>query len=586
MGSCGCTKMFHPVIRRVVWTHGNRFVPVTASFFLRSQCRRVESCSLSSLVDLRLPSRLFPGRLTTLVPPGYSRRIVSALGLNEEQAAAVKTEANCVRVLAGPGSGKTLVLTCRIAHLIKKRGVNPSNMLCITFTNKAADELRQRLRKLLGEEISAKLTIGTFHSVCARILREIATKEEVGVDKDFVIYDEQDAGRVVKAILEEILNNTEGNNSVKQDLSSEELARKKKKKQLSVATKEVQETLELTAGLKQFELKNFVLKQSQSSQVLKMPFKYTKVQHLAKRYQSALRSYNAVDFDDLIYLTVRLFYLRSEFWEKYQKRWSYVLADEFQDTDVAQYILVRKLCMKNKNLFVVGDVDQAIYGWRGADYKNMQDLGRHFPELTTLELRRNYRSSQTILTLASEIMNQSSRSNSSLKPLKLEPMKGGGALVTIAHFENSEEEANYIHNKIRSLISSKQASYKSFGILYRTRHQGQTFERVFIENRVPYSISGATSLLSYKEVKDLRAYLQLVWNLEDGVALERVINTPPRGLGPTTLKNVREWALERSLSLPQGLRACFLALLDILHRSPRTHCCSTSRFSDCTLTRR
>ncbi|KAL2630898.1 hypothetical protein R1flu_015584 [Riccia fluitans] len=554
MASCGCTKMIHPVMRRVVWAPGKLASPLKVKPLIETGFGGVGVSSSSFLVNLRLSYRTFPVRITSVVPRGAGRRVFSALGLNEEQVAAVKTEANCVRVVAGPGSGKTLVLTCRIAHLIKNRGVKPSNMLCITFTNKAANELRERLRKLLGEELSAKLNIGTFHSICARILREVATKEEVGVDQDFVIYDEQDAGKVVKGILEEILNAADCNSTVNQDVSSAGLGSKKKSKLLTVASKEVQETLELIAGLKQFELKNFVLKRSNSSKVLRMPLKYSQVQHLAKRYENALRAYNAVDFDDLIYLTVRLFYLRNDVWEKYQKRWSYVLADEFQDTDVAQYILVRKLCMTNKNLFVVGDVDQAIYGWRGADYKNMQNLERHFPELTTLELRRNYRSSQSILTLASEIIHQSSRSNTSLRPLKLEPMKSGGSPVTVSQFDNADEEAKYVCNKIRSLIISKQASYKSFGILYRTRHQGQRFESAFIENGIPYSVSGATSLLSYKEIKDLRAYLQLVWNQGDGIALERVINTPPRGLGPTTIKKIRDWASERSFSLPQALQ--------------------------------
>ncbi|CAM6125928.1 unnamed protein product [Calypogeia fissa] len=477
--------------------------------------------------------------------------------LNAEQMAAVQTEEDCVRVVAGPGSGKTLVLTHRIAYLIENRGVDPSKMLCLTFTNKAKNELQERLRKLLGDKCS-KLTVGTFHSVCVRMLRESMSKEDAGVDKDFVIYDTQDSQKVIKKAFETLAEDRVKNPSMYPEVSDEEStdsdeesSDRNKKKQKAGVLFDISKCI---AKIKEYELRNFVAKQNQLHKLPTMPPEVKQAVPLFNRYQSILRSYNAVDFDDLVHLTVRMLYRWRDLRQKYQNRWTYVLADEFQDTDWAQYVLVRLLCATNKKLFVVGDVDQAIYGWRGADYRNMDDLGRHFQGLTTLELRRNYRSSQNILKLASEVINKSTRSARTLRPLKLQPMQSRGPPVTLVYCPNSDQEAMYIVKKISLLVARKQASYGSFGVLYRTRSQGTAFEKWCLAKQIPYTLSGSVALLSYKEVKDVRAYLQLIWNPEDRVALDRIINMPPRGLGPKTLKSVEQWASDQKISFYQALQ--------------------------------
>ena len=426
--------------------------------------------------------------------------------LNPQQHEAVTSSARQILVLAGPGSGKTRVLTQRIAYLVHEQGVNPHNILAVTFTNKAAREMRTRLERMLGKGVNA-LWLGTFHGLCARILRREA--DVLPFDANFVIMDADDQQAIVKRILKDL---------------------------------NIDEKLYRPASIH-----NTI---SNAKNAMQEPGAYkarTYREEIAKRvyerYESILRSSNAVDFDDLLLWSVRLFEENPQVREKYGKRFEHVLVDEFQDTNQAQYELLKHLSSHHHSLFVVGDEDQSIYRWRGADYRNVLNFQRDYPKSVKLLLERNYRSTQNVLDAAQAVINQ----NKARTPKNLFSKRGGGPLVTLYDAVDDYAEAAYV---VEDIIDRMAGGDKGgdFAIMYRTNAQSRLLEEAFLRASIPYRLVGAQRFYGRREVKDIIAFLRLVHNPYDSVSLARVINVPPRGIGSKTLIDLNMQAQEKDLS--------------------------------------
>ena len=437
--------------------------------------------------------------------------------LNPQQAAAVEAISGPVLVLAGPGSGKTRVLTSRIAHMIDAGGLAPWNILAVTFTNKAAREMRERVEGLLadrfGEPLPGEtqrlggLTIGTFHSICARVLR--VETAAVGYERDWVIYDSADQLSLIRAIMRE------------QNLDEKRYSPTAIKAHVSRQKNELVTPEEYRADRYFEEIAGRV---------------YT-------RYQDALAANNAMDFDDLLMKTALLLRDDEAIRVKYQQKWPYVLVDEFQDTNTAQYELLQLLSgppTDNRNLFAVGDEDQSVYRFRGADYRNVLRFKESYPEAKVILLEQNYRSTQTILDVANAVISN----NRSRTPKALHTENGKGLDVTVYEAYNEVEEAAYICEEIERLTASKAFSVGEFAVMYRTNAQSRALEEAFVSRQIKYKLVGATRFYERKEVKDALAYLRLIHNPADSVALDRVINTPTRGIGLKTQAGLKLWAAE------------------------------------------
>lgn len=434
-------------------------------------------------------------------------------GLNPQQREAVTAGPGPVLVLAGPGSGKTRVLTHRVAYLVREVGVSPYHILAVTFTNKAAREMRQRLEKLLAGRVHG-LSVGTFHAMCARLLRREA--EHLPFSRDFVIYDESDQQALVRQALA--------------DLNLDE-------KRYRPAT--------LLAAI------------SKAKNELVTPEQYTPgsyygevVRRVYERYQRLLLDNNALDFDDLLMHLVHLFQSRPDVLAKYQDLYQHILVDEFQDTDPSQYTLLRQLAEKHRNLFVVGDEDQSIYRWRGADFRNLMRFRQDFPEATTILLEQNYRSTQTILDAAKGVIAR----NPERTHKALFTERGQGLKIVVHEAYNEVEEAQFIVETIATLVARGEAQPGECAVLYRTNAQSRVIEDAFIRAGLPYKLVGATRFYARKEIKDLIAYLRLAHNPHDSVSLLRVLNVPPRGIGLRTEEQLREWATQGGISLYQALK--------------------------------
>lgn len=414
--------------------------------------------------------------------------------LNPAQREAVTTINGPVLVLAGPGSGKTRVLTYRVAYLIRECRIAPYHILAVTFTNKAAREMRARLTQLVGEQDARDLTIGTFHATCARWLRREG--ERVGLGRGFVIYDEDDQEALIKQVLAE----------------------------LNLSDVKYHPSTVLNAI-------------SKAKNELLSPEKYTPpsywheaVRRVYKRYQQLLRENNAADFDDLIMLTVQLFRDNADVLERYQQWYRYLHVDEFQDTNVAQYVLMKLLANQHQNLFCVGDEDQSVYSWRGADYRNVLRFSKDFPNAQVKLLEQNYRSTQTILDVAQAII----RKNRSRHPKQLWTENPRGTSITVLEAYDQDEEARVVVNEIARLVKQGYPA-RDIAVFYRTNAQSRALEDAFVRRGMPYQLIGATRFYQRREVKDLLAYLRLIHNPNDRVALQRIVNVPPRGIGKTTL---------------------------------------------------
>ncbi len=444
---------------------------------------------------------LFLLSLTRLTPKDTIQPMDFLRGLNPQQQQAIKADAGPVLVLAGPGSGKTRVLTQRIAYLIGFMGVRPYHIFAVTFTNKAAREMKSRVIKLLGQQTSG-LTLGTFHGSCARILRREA--EHLPFDSNYVIFDADDQIRVVKQVLK--------------DLNIDE----KRYRPQGIHTS-------ISRAKNELILAEKFTAQSYKDEVVKRVY---------ERYQQTLLASNAVDFDDLLLWTAVLLEKNTVVRERYARRYEHILVDEFQDTNMAQYMLLKYLASYHQNIFVVGDADQSIYRWRGADYRNVLRFERDFPTAKVILLEQNYRSSQTILDVAMAVINR----NPNRTEKKLFTERGTGKKVVSREAYDDREMASYVVTTIAKQVSTKRADPGDFAIMYRTNAQSRVLEEAFLAVNLPYKLVGAQRFYGRREIKDIIAYLRLVHNPKDEISTLRVINLPRRGIGVKTISLLRTTA--------------------------------------------
>ena len=428
-------------------------------------------------------------------------------GLNEEQKEAVEYLNGPLLVLAGAGSGKTKVLTSRIAYLIDK-GISPYNILAITFTNKAAAEMKERVVKLIGGE-ALSMQISTFHSFGLKIIR--SNHAYLGLDSNFAIFDTEDSITAVKRVLKRL------------DIDSNKFTPKSFYNRIS-------------------SLKNDMMSIDDFKKHINSDFDEMLVE-VYKGYEEEKKNDNAVDFDDLLLLPIKLFKENKNILEEYQERFRYILIDEYQDTNEAQYILTKMLAKRFENICVVGDSDQAIYGFRGANFKNILNFEKDYKLCKTIILKKNYRSTKTILDAANSVI----KNNSMRHPKDLESVQGDGELITYYRAKNGLDEVDYITNEISKI--SKEDSLDDIVILYRTNAQSRVFEDVFLKKNIPYRIIGAVNFYARKEIKDLLAYLKLINNTRDTISLLRAINTPKRGIGNKTLNDLIVKAEENNTSI-------------------------------------
>ncbi|MEG6616140.1 DNA helicase PcrA [Peptococcaceae bacterium 1198_IL3148] len=433
--------------------------------------------------------------------------------LNPQQREAVQHVDGPLLVLAGAGSGKTRVLTHRIGYLLQQ-GVSPWHILAITFTNKAAGEMRERVEEMVPSEQSHDIWVSTFHSACMRILRREI--QALNYDRNFVIYDDSDQQTVLKDCLKEL--NIDDKRFTSRGMSA---AISNAKNQLMSAA--------------EFDAQAFDYYDQMVAKVYKL-------------YQEKLERNNALDFDDLLVLTVRLFQNHQHILTFYQDRFKYILVDEYQDTNRAQYVLVNLLAQRHRNLCVVGDPNQSIYGWRGADISNILSFERDYPEAKVVKLEQNYRSTQTILDAANAVINH----NASAKKLELFTALGSGEPIVIKNCEDERDEAFYITRMIRQGID-KGRNYQEFAILYRTHAQSRAIEESLLTANIPYTIVGGLKFYDRKEIKDLLAYLRLAVNPHDSYSLQRIINVPKRGIGPASVSKILVWAEQNRLNMLEAL---------------------------------
>lgn len=435
--------------------------------------------------------------------------------LNPEQRKAAEAIEGPVLILAGPGSGKTRVIAHRVAYLIKVCGVSPHNIISVTFTNKAAREMTERLSNLVSASVD-NITVGTFHSICARILR--IEGKAIGLDSGYVIYDDADQLSLVKRSIVDI------NLDPKQYSASAISAAIRTAKNMMVSPEQYLEQ--------------------------KGSFFEGVVARVYERYQFLLKQSVALDFDDLLLKVVHLFQQQPEILEKYQERYRHVLVDEFQDTNLVQYELIRHLTGKHRNICVVGDPDQSIYSWRHADLRNILNFEKDFPDANVILLEKNYRSTQKILEAATSIIS----ANKQRKPLALWTDNEAGEPITLAETYSQQEEAQYVARELERLAENGDVSLAECAVMYRTNAQSRALEETFIRCGMPYKLVAGTRFYERREVKDIIAYLRLIQNPDDSVSLLRVINVPQRGIGQRSLLAFTGWATSKNASPYQALR--------------------------------
>ncbi len=428
--------------------------------------------------------------------------------LNKEQKDAVTYLNGPLLVLAGAGSGKTKVLTSRIAYLIEK-GVNPRNILAITFTNKAAAEMKERVTKLVGGE-AGNMQISTFHSFGLKLIRY--NNEYLGLDNNFAIFDTEDSLTAIKRVLKRL------------NIDTEKYSPKTFRNKIS-------------------SLKNDLIDADSYNRYAMSDFDKLVIP-VYKEYEKELRENNAVDFDDLLILPIKLFKENKDLLKKYQDLYKYILIDEYQDTNEAQYIFTKMLAKKYQNICVVGDSDQAIYGFRGANFKNILNFEKDYPLCKTIILKTNYRSTKNILNAANSVI----KHNIERKEKELESIKGDGEKVTYYRARNGKDEVNYVTDKILEL-EKKNVSLDDIVILYRTNAQSRVFEDELLKKNIPYRIIGAVNFYARREIKDLMAYLKVINNPRDAISLLRAINTPKRGIGNRTIDDLVYKSNELGISL-------------------------------------
>ncbi|MBI1331390.1 MAG: DNA helicase PcrA [Armatimonadetes bacterium] len=428
--------------------------------------------------------------------------------LNPEQLEAVTYPAGPLLIFAGAGSGKTRVITTRIARLLND-GVPPYRILAVTFTNKAAREMMERIEKLAGNKAQG-MWIGTFHSICARILRMEGTA--IGLDRNFVIYDDGDQLSLIKDIL----------------------------KQRNIDDKSIQPR----AVLSEISSAKEKLQAPEKYEARAAGFFEQTVAGIYKAYNQALQRANALDFDDILFFANRLFEQRKEVLEKYQERFLHVLVDEYQDVNLAQYNIVHMIAEKHRNIVVVGDDDQSIYAWRGADVSLILRFGSDYPDAKIVKLERNYRSTQTILTAANEVI----RKNRSRADKRLWTDNGEGAPITLTMSGTETEEAMNIAAQILADVRRGRRTYRDFAVLYRTNAQSRVVEEAFLTNRIPHILIGGQRFYERKEIKDMLAYLRLIHNPRDDISFKRIVNVPTRGIGNSAVSLMEDFVSRSGLT--------------------------------------
>lgn len=457
--------------------------------------------------------------------------------LNKEQREAVKTVRGPLLVLAGAGSGKTKLLTSRIAYLIQN-GVRPRNILAVTFTNKAAKEMKERLGNILGENVVKYMWVGTFHGICGRILREnienYSFQSGKRLDKNFSIYDETDSNAVIKQAIKKL------------NLDDKVYAPKLVKTVISNAKNKMQDAYTFATFARDF--------------------KSQKIAQIYEEYENSLNNNNAIDFDDMLMLTVKLLEQCKEVRQQYYDRFQHILVDEFQDTNMAQYKLINMLYTNlepdipdERSLCVVGDVDQSIYSWRGADYTIILNFQKDFKKTKLIKLEQNYRSTANILNVANAII----ENNTERVDKVLYSQKGDGELIDYFEAQDEADEANFIASRIKQ---DSGGDYNRFAILYRTNSQSRALEEACMAAGLPYKIYGGLKFYDRKEVKDIIAYLKLIYNTDDSQSFRRIVNVPKRAIGDTTVKNLSDFADKEDISL---FAAC-QRIEDAVEIPPRT----------------
>lgn len=433
--------------------------------------------------------------------------------LNPKQKEAVTKSDGPLLILAGAGSGKTRVITHKIAYLIKNRGIDPSNIIALTFTNKAAGEMKERVKILLGNS-SFDIWISTFHSACARILRpEI---KRLGYSNDFIIYDSGDSLELIKECMKKL---------------------------------DIYEEL--------YQSRDILNKISEQKRNLIMPEAYDGKdfgfeQHVKKIYlfyQRSLYNNNALDFDDLLLLTIKLFEENLDVLESYQERFRYILVDEYQDTNYSQYYLLSLLARKYRNIFVVGDDDQSIYRWRGANLENILNFEKDYPNTRIVTLEENYRSTKTILDAAAEII----KKNEGRKDKNLWTNNDEGEKIIYLRAEDEIEESDYIASTIKNLCNNGKMKFKDFAIFFRTNAQSRVIEDSLRRNHIPYTIIKGLRFYERKEIKAILSYIKVVFNPQDSLSLKRITNIPARGIGKVTVNKIDSYIKEREISFFQGI---------------------------------
>ena len=436
--------------------------------------------------------------------------------LNEQQKKGVFTTQGPVLILAGAGSGKTSVLTRRIAYLIENTGVNPWNIMAITFTNKAAGEMRQRVDDIVGYG-SESIWVATFHSTCVRILRRHI--DRLGYDTSFTIYDTDDQKSVMKEVC----------------------------KKLDIDTKQRKEKTILGAIS---SAKDNLISPLDYEMSAMGDFNKRKIANAYKEYQMLLKKNNALDFDDIIVKTVELFKACPEVLENYQNRFLYIMVDEYQDTNTAQFELIRLLAQRNRNLCVVGDDDQSIYKFRGANIRNILDFEKVYPDAEVIKLEQNYRSTQNILDAANNVIHN----NIGRKDKALWTDRGSGNRIHFRPFDNAYDEAEYIASDIKSKKYQGTSDYGQCAVLYRTNAQSRLLEESFISEGIPYDVVGGVNFYARKEIKDLLAYLKTIDNGKDDLAVKRIINVPRRGIGAASVNKVQDFADHMGISFFEAMQ--------------------------------
>ncbi len=436
-------------------------------------------------------------------------------GLNPAQRRAVEVISGPLLIIAGPGSGKTRVITHRIAYLVKVCGISPRHIMAVTFTNKAAKEMKYRLETLLGQ-VSRSLTVGTFHAICAGILRQDGSA--IGLSPRFVIHDEDDQLNMIKQSLQEL------------NLDPRQFS----PRAIQSAIKYAKSRL-LTPADYAKQISNY----------------YEEiVQRVYERYQQSLDQSHGVDFDDLLMKTVQLFTEHKEVLSRYQSRYKHILVDEFQDTNLTQYMLIKQIGEKHRNICVVGDPDQSIYSWRFADLRNILSFEKDYPDTTVAYLEQNYRSTKIILDVASNIIS----ANFQRKPKRLWTENEIGTPITIIETFDEEDEARFVAREIEQLVSENITKFSGCAVMYRVNAQSRALEETLIRYGIPYKLVGGIRFYQRQEIKDIIAYLRVIYNQNDSISLMRIINVPARGIGQRTSAEISAWAKKENTPLYHAVK--------------------------------